>query len=348
MVNYNDDFFNMSGKFPTMEDFWQPFASTFVSANGITNGFSQVLGEQVFKPIQPVMTPFYDKFAGRPLPKGQAWMERALYKNLSRHLKPKATANDDLDFEDSTGVEFTYNIDVEGWIKATIPSGIMTVREMLEAGDVAGLNSLLVDNVLKTYQRDMEAMMGLKIVSNIKDDVSGLDFTNDGVGAWKKINEYSIKMKGLANHYNNLTATQNQYIDCRSEKVYCFIDAITFENMVSDFAVLPSPDYINKNCEFIPMVDGLPTPITTAEYTAGGGTDAGGTTISWSTPPIAIDEAKPDAILVSDKFCEYRPLINSYRINLSKNGAGDFENEHLLWAGAIGIRPWENAIRLYD
>lgn len=344
MVNYDLEF-NTSGKFPTDSNFWKDYGATFISGDGITNGFKTVLGEQVFRPLGDVRTPFYNKFAGRPLNVGAGFKERALFKNQSRHFKPKATAEDDLGYEDSEGMEVVYDLNVEGWIKATIPSSLKTVEMMLKEGSVGELSNLLVDNVLKTYQADMESIIAKKTVSNIQSK-QDIDFT-DGVNAWKTINRLAIQFMGDTVHYNQLTEEQNSKLRKTGGKVLCFIDAITYEDMVSSFASLPSPDYINKYVEYIPVMDGMPTPLTTEEYNAGTGADASGTAITWTTEPKALDEDKPKAILITDDAVEYRPLMGSYRINISKNGAGDFENEHLLFRGSLkAVSPFADALRL--
>lgn len=341
-----DTTFNTSGKFPTDSNFFVAYAEDFVGKEGILDGFKTVLGEQVFRPLGEVRTPMYNRFAGRPLPLGEAWKERALFKNTSRHQKPKATAEDDLGFADSEGMEVVYPIDVQGWIKTTIPSDLQTIQLMLREYNVGRLNDLLIENVLKTYQADMESAIGKKVVSNIKNKTD-IDFT-DGVGAYKALNKLAIQMMGESTHYNYLDSTTNAKIRTAARKVICFIDAQTYEDMISSFSSLPSPEYINQYVEFIKMMDGCPTPITTAEFNAGTGEDAGGTTIEWSGKPVAIDEDKPIAMMMSADAVEYRPLIGSYRINMSKNGAGDFNNEHLLWSGSIKVSPFENMLRIYQ
>lgn len=343
MVDY-DTTFNTSGKFPTDAGFFKAYESDFVSKEGILDGFKTVLGEQVFRPLGEVRTPMYNRFAGRPLPLGSAWKERAIAKNTSRHLKPKATAEDDLGYADSEGIEATYPLDVKGWIKTSLPSDLQSIQMMLRDYNVGMLNDLLVENVLKTYQADMESAIGKKVVSNIKNDTD-IDFT-DGVAAFKTINKLAIQMMGEKVHYNDLTSAQNLKIRTASSKVLCFIDAQVYEDMISSFSALPSPEYINKYVEFIPMMDGCPTPITSAEFAAGTGEDAGGTSITWVGTPVAINEPQPVAMLMSADAVEYRPLIGSYRINMSKNGAGDFTNEHLLWEGSIKVSPFENMLRI--
>lgn len=338
-----DKVFNTSGKFPTDSDFWQAYSDQLINEQGITPAFSKVLGEQVYRPLGTFETPFYNRFAGRPLWYGAQWRERALYDVAARHFKPKASASDDLDFVDSEGIEVNYNLDVSGWVKVSVPSELETLQISLTSGEVGKLNSMLVDNVIRSYQMAIESEIAKKLVSNI-DFEEDIDFT-DGVQAVKDINKLALKMKGNSEHFNMLSAEQNARIITRSEKVLCFIDAPTLEFMRESFASLPSPDRISENVEFIPLYDGCPTPITTAEYSAGG-TDASGTVIEWDSEPSAIDADQPIAILCSDKICEYRPLIGSYKMGISRNVAGDFSNQHLVWKGGIAIRPWENAIRL--
>lgn len=340
-----DKQFNTSGKFATDSNFWVGSRDEFVTENGITSGFSKVLGEQVFRPLGTLTTPFYNQFAGRPLMNGKSWSERAVYKNVSRRFKPKATAEDDLSFKDSSGLEKYYDLDISGWIKATIPTDLETVQMMMETGKVGELNSLLVENVLKTYQYDMNAMIGKKLVSNIN-HYEEVDFT-DGVSAIKSINNLALRMRSTNYHYNGLTNAQNDQVITISDNVICFIDAMTLEDIRTAFASLPSPDRITENVKFVPLIDGCPTPVTNAEYTQTT-VDEGGTAIAWTERPSNLGGNRPTAMLVSSKICEYRPLGESYRINLTKNGAGDFTNEHLLWKGGIAISPFENAINLVD
>lgn len=343
MVNY-DEMFNTTGKFPTNPDFWIGSRDEYVTSEGITSGFSKILGEQVYRPVSAVETPMYSRFAGRPLIGGNAYRERAVYKINARHFKPKATASDDLDFVDNEGCEFVYNVDSAGWIKTSIPSELENIEMNFDRYEVGELNSILVDNVIKSYQNSVESAIGKKLVSNIKAS-EDIDFT-DGQQAVKDINKLAIRMRGTQYHYNQLTEAQNAKLITKSDRIYCFIDAETLENMRESFASLPSPDRISENVEFVPIYDGMPTPLTTAEYTAGPGEDAGGTTIVWDGEPIAIDEDKPIAMLVSDRICEYRPVINSYRMTMKRNEAGDFQNVHLKWKSLCLVRPFENGIRL--
>lgn len=92
------------------------------------------------------------------------------------------------------------------------------------------------------------------------------------------------------------------------------------------------------------MINQLPKPLTTAEWTADSKTNGQ----KWvdADKPVAIDKAKPIAYMVGSGKIEYRPLMGSYKVNMQKNGAGDFDNIHLIYKGSVCVRPWENAIRI--
>ena len=62
-MSYADDYFNTSGKIPTMAEFWKQTTDTFVTGNGITPKFQRVIAEQVFAPLGQPDTPFYNAFA---------------------------------------------------------------------------------------------------------------------------------------------------------------------------------------------------------------------------------------------------------------------------------------------
>lgn len=350
MVDYNTEF-NTSGKFPTMEDFWAQTATEWTTGDGITPEFSRVLGEQVFRPVYGPITPFYDAFVGRPLASGAGWMERIIGKSPTKRFNPKATAQDDLGFYDSQGLEFSFKVDLEGRKSVSLPSSLVSVEMFIRENGVGQLNSLLVDNVLQGYQRDMESEIGMKAISTTKNEAT-LDAatSEDPQAILKSIQRYATAFRGDATHYNDLEENQNGMIYTNSEDVLVFMPQTLLDDILDSFATLPSPDRIVRNARIIPVPDELPTPITTTEFTAGvvEGDSPGTVITKWTegTKPAAIDKAKPDIWMCAANRVEYRPLIGSYRVNLSRNGAGDFANEHLLWRGAIAIKPWENALRI--
>lgn len=347
MVDYNTEF-NTSGKFPTTEDFWQGHLETYVTSDGITAGFSRIIAEQTFRPLKSPITPFYNTFAGRPLSAGDGWTERLNAKRASKRFKPKATAQDDLGFYDSEGLEFHYEIDVEGWRPVSLPSDLVSLEMFAKSSGIGELNARLVDELTPGYQRDMESEIGIKAISTTSKEVT-LDATTsaDPQAILKEIQKLATQFRGDASHFNELDTDDQAKVYTNSERVLVFMGEELYNDIMDSFASLPSPDRIVRNAEIITVPDGLPTPITTAEFTAGV-KDGDSTITTWtaSSKPVAADKAQPDIWIASADRVEYRPVIGSYRTNVSKNGAGDFSNVHLLWRGAIGIRPFENAVRV--
>ena len=338
-MSTQDSIFNTSGKFPANATFWEQNISGFVAGDGITPLFSRVLGEQVYKPLQKPQMAFYNAFAGAPLMKGAGWTERAIDNKVVKQFKPKASASDDIGYYESSGIEKNYEIDYKGWIPTTLPSGLETVEQMLDVGGVGVLNGMLVDGSLIAYQKAMESAIQKKVISLTKNDTT-VDVTNM-TAVYNKIVELSANMQGNETQYNELTSAENGKIDTASDKVLCFMPIQMYNKLRGSRASLPSPGELVTNVEFIPTANSLATPITTAEYTAEA------LTLGWDgTPPVAVDEEKPAIYMCSADRCKVRPLTGSYRINLSKNGAGDFSNQHLIWKCGIAVIPWTNGIRV--
>lgn len=63
---------------------------------------------------------------GSTLSMGDGWTERAVYLREPRKFKPKATAEDDLGYYESAGLEKTFEKNVNGWLPATLPSDLRT------------------------------------------------------------------------------------------------------------------------------------------------------------------------------------------------------------------------------
>lgn len=338
-----DGIFNTSGKIPTEAGFWKQSADTFISSEGITPGFSKVLGEQVYRaPVTP-QTAFYSTFAGRPLTAGTAWMERAVAKTVAKKRNPKATAQDDLGFYDSAGIQKVFEFDYSGWRPVTMPSDFDNMLMQVDRGGIGQLNSILVENVYTDYLRDMEGAVQKKMVSLTKAEET-IEYV-DAMDIFKGIQELSADMQGSDRNFNELSSEENGKIYTNSNTVKCFMPLKTYNFMMTARSTLPSPDQIITNVEFIPMADKIATPLTKAEFTADKTTLGWGDSVPYSaTKTTALP--RPDIYLCSGAKCEVRPAVGSYKINLTKNGAGDFTNQHLLWKCAIGVKPWENAIRI--
>lgn len=343
-MGFNDTTFNTSGKIPTNANFWDGAVDEFVTSDGITSGFGKVIAEQVYRPINMPVTPFYNKFAGRVLPYGEGWTERAINRTAMRKFKPKATASDALQFYDSTGIEKTFSLNVGGWIPVTLPSGLESAEMMLK-NDIGTLNSRLVDNVMMEYQVGMEADCEKFAVSMTKNEK--VIASTDPIKYFTAIRDLVTEMQGNDTQYNALTTTENAGILTNSRKVYCFVNAKIWNAYQDAQSAIPNPDKLIMNCEVIPCVNAIATPLTTAEYNAGPNADDS-TSLAWTNKPPALDKKAPTALVVSADAFEYRPYQGSYKVNIDQNGAGDFTNQHLIFKGALAYRPWENAVRINE
>lgn len=338
--------FNTSGKIPTLSQFWAQDSDKFMSESGITPYFRKVLGEQVFAPLKIPQIAFYKMFAGRPIEEGAGWEERIIKKKAAVKFDPKASASDDIGFYDSGGYEFEYGIDVKGRMSVSLPSDLESIEMFLKKEGAGELNSRLVDSMILDYQRNIESEIQMKLITTCKNHVEVNP--DDHVGIVKKINEIIVQMRGNSIHLNDVTTykstgeTINDNIYTNSEKVYVFIYAGLLKKIQESLAGYPSPDKIFIDAEVISLVDPLPAALTTAQW------NAGKTAHGWdaTVTPSALDTAAPLAFVCSSRRCEYRPVIGGYKMNLSRNGAGDFTNQHLIWKGGIGVRPYENAVRI--
>ena len=347
MVDYANDF-NTLGKFPTTEDFWQGSLEDWVTSDGITTGFSRVLGEQVFAPTLEPITPFYNTFKGRPLNAGAGWTERLIGKSTTKKFNPKATAQDALGFYDSEGIERTFEIDYRGWIPVSLPSDLVSLEMFAKSSGMGELNSRLVDMVQEGYERRCEGAIGMKAISTTSKEITiNATDSQDPQKILKTIQKTANEFRGDATHFNELETEEQNLVYTNSRDVLVFMGQQLLDDILDSFAALPSPDRIVRNATIIPVPDGLPTPITTAQFNEGVKEDT--TTITTWTPsskPVAADKQQPDIWMCSADRVEVRPVIGEYFMEAQRNAAGRFTNMHLCWAMAIGIRPWANAVRI--
>ncbi len=343
--------FNESGKFPTDADFWGTDVSDWLTADGITSGFSRVIAEQMFRPVNDPLTPMYNRFAGRPIRSGKGWTERLIAKTQARKFNPKATAEDALGFYDSSGLEFNFEVDYQGWRPVSLPSELASLEEFMSPEGVGQLNSILVDNNLADYQRDMESAIEMKAVSTTSNEITLTSAQSESPQAiLKVIQQTASAMRGTKTHYNELEEDQNKLVYTNSDTILVFMGQELYDDIMDSFATLPSPDRIVRNAELIPMPDGLPTPLTTAQFNEGVKDEDTTVITTWTpaTKPAAVDKAAPLIWMCAANRIEVRPLARSYKINLQQNGAGDFVNEHMVWKAAIAVKPFENAVRIND
>ena len=343
--------FNESGRFPTDADFWGTDVSDWLTADGITSGFSRVIAEQMFRPVNDPLTPMYNRFAGRPIASGKGWTERIVGKTKARKFNPKATAQDALGFYDSSGLEFNFTIDYEGWRPVSLPSELASLEEFMSPEGVGQLNSILVDNNLADYQRDMESAIEMKAISTTSNEITLTEAQSESPQAiLKVIQQTASAMRGTKTHYNELEEDRNELVYTNSDTILVFMGQELYDDIMDSFATLPSPDRIVRNAELIPMPDGLPTPLTTAQFNEGVKDEDTTVITTWTpaTKPAAVDKAAPLIWMCAANRIEVRPLARSYKINLQQNGAGDFVNEHMVWKAAIAVKPFENAVRIND
>ena len=320
-------------------NFWVSNADKFITSAGITAGFSRELGESMFvAPQKSIRTPFYNTFTGRPLKSGAAWKERIMAVPSTERYNPKATAQQAFGFYDSEGLEAVHACHYQGWIPLTVPSDLELSELVQSPAKIGDFANYVYENGSKAVQMDINALIAKKLVSCVEhtDTINTSDFSEFR----KKIRDVAATMRTNKGAYVSSTVDPDKYITSAND-VIVLMEEITYNDMISDLAVYPSPDKIVQGATIIPIPE-MPTPITSAEYTAGvtsNGWDA-------DTPPANLGEDKPTVMILSKDYIEWRPYIQESKVNLNANGAGDFTNAHILFKGSIGIRPWENALAL--
>lgn len=348
MVAFSDTVFNTYGHIPTDSNFWDQATDRFVSSDGLTPKFSRVVAEQMFMPIQTPKLPWYTRFAGRPLDRGAGWTERMVEETGPTHLNPKATAQDALGFVDSTGIEKTYEIDYSARKTVSLPTELYSVEEFVDSNGPYQLNNILLQLNEMGYQRSADSAIAKKVVSCSTGKVE-LETGYDMTDLYKIIRDTATDMmcRGVTG-FNELTADENKNIDISAERVLAFMPVKLWNELRSSRASLPSPNELVDNVEVVPIYDtALPTPLTTAEFTAGNKV-SDTETITWDNKPKNIDGKTPIVFLMDPRKVEFRPVRQSYKINLNQNGAGDFTNSHLVARAAVGVRPWFNACSIVE
>lgn len=336
-MDYNA-YYNSNGKIAADSDFFKKYSDAYTASDGIIDGFKTVLGEQIIHARQPWRTPIYSLSIGAPLMEGNAWTERLLNKTNTYEYNPKATAQDDLGFYDSAGIEKVFTLNYTGR-KTVSTASDLAIRELVMRGNAGMINDYLVDGLRKDVQGELEAMAGVNLVSNIGKEETEQDLsTPDKIR--KLINDIAIAMKTDGTVYSDL-ARSTEYAD----RVVVLMDAAKARDLSNSQAILPTPSELNIEARIIPVYGGLPKPLTTAQFNEGRGSE--GTAYDAGTTPAAVDKGVPDMIIMDEKYFEIRPFIQEWKMTTSYNGAGDFRNYHCLYKGAMGYKPWRNAVRVY-
>jgi len=319
-------------------NFWSTHATELVDAVGITPAFSKMLTEEMMVPTKDFDVAFYNTFRGEALNSGYGWVERMLAIPGSKRYNPKATAQDAFGYNESEGFQAIYETHYQGWVPLSVPSNLALGELVSNPAKIGDFASYILKNGKTSVQMDINAMIGKKLVSTIEhtEPIDTADF--DVVR--KKIRDLASDFRTNQGLYVNADVDPDKFLTA-SKKVAVIMEEKTYNDMVSDLAVLPSPDKIVSNAEIITIPE-MPTAITTAEITTG--VTANGWTIAGA--PEFLDGGKPFAIVTSMDRIAYRPYQGESKINSNTNGAGDYTNFHILYKGCIGVRPWENCVAI--
>lgn len=319
-------------------NFWVTHASEFVTSTGLIPGFSKLLAESLMVPLNDPRTAFYANFKGVPLNYGSAWKENMIALPGTKRFNPKATAQDAFGYYENEGLQAVFETSYQGWTPLTVPSTLALGELINNPSRLGDFSNYILGNGRISVQMAIDAMLGKKLISTIE-HTKPID-TSDFSVLRKTIRDVASDMRTNKGLYINAAVDPDKYLTSAS-RVIVLMEEKTYNDMVSDLAVLPSPDKIISNAEIITIPE-MPTALTTDEMTVGV------TANGWSmdTAPEFMDGGKPTAIVMSDKRLVYRPYKEESRMNVNPNGAGDFTNYHLLYKGCIGIRPWENAVAI--
>lgn len=372
---FNDTMWGTTGKIPADSDFFGGGydAADVISGDGFVREYSKILGEQVFKLTEPSEHPFTYKLTGAPIRAGAGWVERMVKRlkqgtvtagsakagvmkrgGASGNIK-SITADDDLRYYDTEGKEFAYKSEnVGGWIPVSLPSNLDIYEMFSQEGGFGELNSLMVDNVKQGYDNALESEIqkhainlcptvqnvgsigGKELFTTIRDYVSKMHSDDYA------FNQYSISGSTFA----TADPTFNDDYEHKAKDVIIFMNRIKYNHMMDGFSSLYSPDYIKEiGADIVLMDNSMVTPYATKAAMQTDGFTAYGKLDPDTDMPM-LGKSAPDVLIMDKKFCEYRPVIDSYKINLSKNNAGDFVNEHLHYVGGCNIRPWASAVAL--
>lgn len=336
-MNYNA-LYNSAGKISADSDFFSNFKNAFSPENGIIDGFKSVLGEQIIHVRKAPRTPIYSLAISAPLQQGAAWSERVLKRHPTYEYNPKASASDALSYYDSEGVEEVFFSNVAGR-KSVSTASDLTLRELVHTEGAAGqINDYIVDGMQKEVQEELEAQAGVRLVSSISHEITGADMSSEAA-IRKLISHTAIDMMTDSTQYADINIDGE-----RAESVVCLIDAKMAADLGNSEAYIFDSSKLNVDARVIPVYGGLPTPITTAQYSAGRGAQSGAYS---GSAPAAIDKDKPDMIIMDAEYFKIRPFIGEWKLTMDRNGAGDFENIHCLYKTAMAHIPWKSAVRVY-
>ena len=370
-MSYSDNYgWGAIGKIGPTDKFFEANLSVkdIMDGNGLTMEYSKLVGEQVFKVTVPSEVPFTARLTGKPTVAGAGWVERLVKRMgagaitagnakagvMSRKNPQDVTADDDLRFYDSEGCEFAYDsCNLKRWIPVSLPSDLDISDMFTNSKSFGDLNAMLVDNVKQAYDVGLEYDIQKYAVNMCP---CREDTTETGKKLFTKIRDYVSKFKSDDYAFNMFSVegstlaidkpSFNDDYEHKSTDIVVFMNRIKYNSMMDDFASLYSPDYIKDiGAEIVLMDNAMPTPYASVDAMVSDGfTKYGGIKADTDLPMLG--QPKPDIFIMDKRFVEYRPVIDSYRVRISPNGAGDFTNEHLHFTGGLNAKPWANAVAI--
>lgn len=336
-MDYNK-LFNTNGKIPVDGDFFKNYGDVFTSKDGIIDGFKTVLGEQIIHVRQPARTPLYSLGIGAPLTEGDAWTESLIGDNPTYKYNPRATAEDALGHYGNTGSQKVFTTNFAGRKTRTADSDLELKRALIN-GNAGQINNILVDAMQKDYQNEIESEVGVCLVNSITSKITADLSTPEKIR--ELISNVAIDMKESNTKYSDM-ATGLEYAD----EVVAIMPRKLFRKLSNNESILPNAGALNIEADVVTLYGGMPTPLTAEQYAE----KRTVTTFFYDqaiTPP-ALGDGAPDIIVMDKKYFEVRPFLGEYKMTSDYNGAGDFRNYHLLFRGAMGIKPWRSAVRIYN
>ena len=334
-----DGIFTSRGVIPTNSKFWEMYAEDLVTEDGITSGFKRLLGESLFAPMKGIQTPFYDNFIGKFIDYGAQWKENIMKLPGVKKFNPKATAQDAFGYEETEGFEALHETHINGWERLTIPTEFELAEMVNDPSRISEFASFIQSNGAKVMKMTVDSQIGKKLVSTTTNEITA-DFS-DFSGLRKIIRDTATEMRKNTGTYVEPAVDASNYLTAAPEVVAIMTEEL-LNDLVADTAALPSPDKLINNCRII-TVPQMPEPLTEAEY------NAGVISNGWDIKPsVAFGSDVPKVIMMSTERIVYRPYKRMNKVNINNNGAGDFTNTHIIFKGSIGVRPWENAVRIND
>jgi len=339
------DVFNTIGRIPSKSVFFQNWKNIYTSSKGIYEGLNTVLGEQLINPNKKAKAPIYERFIGRPMQRGDAWMERFVLKVPNpTHYTGKEGAEEALKWYESEFSETVHKLNFAGTRSVSLTDELMENQMLLnESGSI---NDYIVDRMSQDIQRELEAMAGETLVMQIKNSKEEDLSTPEKIR--EVINEYAIDMKS-----ENLYAERHAKTDgsLYADSVVAIMSAKTAYKLTQQPAIYPNAGVIRTEAEVLPIYGTMPSGLSAEEYAVKCGE---GTAYEYYNAegkkdnPPGVGRASPVLILLDPEYFEIRPYLQKWSMSTTRNDKGLFTNVHSHYMGAMGVKPWRSAVVIYN